>query len=313
MAQVSAKCRDFRRRSAAIAEARVGATCASLECRTTSGLKGRPPRYRRTSMARIQPLSLRRGVLGLIASFVVAVPVALAQTAPPLSADAAALKKTLEQKFPGAEIRYVAKSPYFGLYEALLGDQMVYTDAKANQILVGSVYDVATKQNLTEAKVRKINRVAFDKLPLDLAFTRVKGNGERKLVIFSDADCPFCHRLENELKNLDNVTIYTFLFPIDQLHPDSARKSKQIWCAPDKVKAWDDFFASGKVPDNAGDCGDPVAKTQALGESMKINATPPLVLADGTIVPGALPLAQIEKQLADSEVEAKKLASAPKP
>ena len=155
--------------------------------------------------------------------------------------------------------------------------------------------------------------LAFDKLPLDLSFTRVKGNGARKLVIFSDADCPFCHRLENELKNLDNVTIYTFLFPIDQLHPDAARKSKQIWCAPDKVKAWDDFFASGKVPDNAGDCGDPVAKTQALGESMKINATPTLVFADGTIVPGALPLAQIEKQLADSEVEAKKLASAPKP
>ena len=259
-------------------------------------------------------VSVRRGLLGVIAGLAVAMPVALAQTAtPPLSGDSAALKKTLEQKFPGAEIRYVAKSPYFGLYEATLGDQMVYTDAKANQILVGSVYDVATKQNLTEAKVRKINRVAFDKLPLDLSFIRVKGNGERKLVIFSDADCPFCHRLETELKNLDNVTIYTFLFPIDQLHPDAARKSKQIWCAPDKVKAWDDFFASGKVPDNAGDCGDPVAKTHALGESLKVNATPTLVFSDGTIVPGALPVAQIEKQLAESEVEAKKVASAPKP
>ena len=264
-------------------------------------------------MARIQPLSLRRGVLGLIAGFVVAVPFALAQTAPPLSADAAALKKTLEQKFPGADVRYVAKSPYFGLYEAMLGDQMIYTDTKANQILVGSVYDVATKQNLTEAKTRKLNRVAVDKLPMDLAFTRVKGNGARKLIVFSDADCPFCHRLETELKNVDNVTIYTFLFPIDQLHPDSARKSKQIWCAPDKVKAWDDFFSTGTVPDNAGDCGDPVAQTQALGSSLKINATPTLVFADGTMIPGALPAAQIEKQFSDADAEAKKVAAAPKP
>ena len=259
--------------------------------------------------------SIRRGVIGVIAGFAVAIPVALAQTpaaAPPMAGDVAALKKTLEQRFPGADVRYVAKSPYFGLYEAMLDDQMIYTDTKANQIIVGSVYDVATKQNLTEAKARKLNRVAFDKLPLELSFTRVKGNGARKLVIFSDADCPFCHRLENELKNVDNVTVYTFLFPIDQLHPDSSRKSKQIWCAPDKAKAWDEFFVSGKVPDNKGDCGDPVAQTQAFGSGLKINATPTLVFADGTIVPGALPAAQIEKQFAEADAEAKKVASAPK-
>ena len=100
---------------------------------------------------------------------------------------------------------------------------------------------------------------------------------------------------------VDNVTIYTFLFPIDQLHPDAARKSKQIWCAPDKAKAWDEFFVSGKVPDNKGDCGDPVAQTQAFGSGLKINATPTLVFADGTIVPGALPAAQIEKQFAEAD------------
>src|SRR5438132_3724695 len=143
-------------------------------------------------------ISFRRGLFGVIAGLAVAMPVALAQApTPPLSGDSAALKKTLEQKFPGAEIRYVAKSPYFGLYEALLGDQMIYTDAKANQILVGSVYDVATKQNLTEAKVRKINRVAFDKLPLELPFPRAKATGRRKLVIFPDADCPSGNPLEN--------------------------------------------------------------------------------------------------------------------
>jgi thiol:disulfide interchange protein DsbC len=238
-----------------------------------------------------------------------AIPVAIAQPtnpAPP-TGEAAAVKKILEQKFPGSEIRYIAKSPYFGLYEAMLGDQMLYTDAKVNQVLVGSVYDITTKQNLTEAKIRKLNRVAFDKLPLDLAFVRVKGNGARKLAIFSDADCPFCHRLENDLKNLDNVTIYTFLFPIDQLHPDAARKSKQIWCAPDKVKAWDEFFAAGTLPDNNGDCGDPVAQTHALGESLRITATPTLVFADGSVVPGAIPLAQLETAINDGEAEAKKL------
>ena len=107
--------------------------------------------------------------------------------------------------------------------------------------------------------MRELNRVAFSSLPLDLAIKKVKGNGERKLAVFSDADCPFCARLENELKGIDNVTIYTFLYPIDQLHPDAARKSRMIWCAPDKTKAWDEFFVSGKLPDNTGDCRNPVA------------------------------------------------------
>jgi len=257
---------------------------------------------------------LRHRAAALAFGAVLAMPVALAQTSatPPPTPDAAAVKKVLEQKFPGAEIGYIAKSPYFGLYEAMLGDQMIYTDNKANQIIVGSIYDTATKTNLTEAKTRRLNRVAIDKLPMDLAFVKVKGNGSRKLIVFSDADCPFCHRLENEIKGLDNVTIYTFLFPIDQLHPDAARKSKRIWCAPDKVKAWDDFFASGKVPDNAGDCGDPVEKTQALGNSLKINATPTLIFGDGTMMPGALPLAQIEKGLNDAQAELKKVSTAPK-
>lgn len=223
----------------------------------------------------------------------------------------AALKKTLERKFPGAGIRGITKSPYFGLYEVQIDDQMVYTDAKAAYVLVGSVYDTETKRNLTEARQRELNRVAFSALPLELAIKKVKGSGERKLAIFSDADCPFCSRLETELKGIDNVTIYTFLYPIDQLHPDAARKSRKIWCAPDRAKAWEDFFASGKLPDNAGECDTPVRTTADLGAKLHVTATPTLVFADGSIVPGALPAAQIEAQLKQSEDDAKK-AAAPK-
>ena len=237
-----------------------------------------------------------------------AAPAAAQQTTP----ETAAIRKALEEKFPGAEIRHVAKTDYLGLYEAMLDDTLVYTDSKAAYVFIGALYDTATKQNLTEQRTRRLNRVAVDKLPYDLAFKRVKGDGSRTLVIFSDADCPFCHRLESEIKGLDNVTIYTFLFPIDQLHPNAAQKSKQIWCSADKAKAWDAFFASGKLPDNKGECGDPVAKTQALGNSMKINATPTLIFADGTMIPGALPLPQIEKEMASAEAEAKKVAAVPK-
>ena len=74
---------------------------------------------------------------------------------------------------------------------------MIYTDAKVTYVIVGSVFDADTKQNLTDARLRQLNRVAWDSLPLDLAIKKVKGNGSRKLAIFSDADCPFCKTLES--------------------------------------------------------------------------------------------------------------------
>jgi thiol:disulfide interchange protein DsbC len=224
----------------------------------------------------------------------------------------AAVKQLLEAKFPGAPIRNVSKSPYFGLYEAQLDERMLYTDGKVNYVIVGSVYDTATRTNLTEKRLKAMNRLAWDSLPLELAIKKVKGDGSRKLAIFSDADCPYCKRLETEMKGLDNVTIYTFLFPIDQLHPDSARKSAIIWCSPDRIKAWDEWFESGKLPDNKGDCPTPIAKTAELGQKYHVNATPTLVFADGSITPGALPLEQIEAEMKQAAAEVKKLPEARK-
>jgi len=226
-----------------------------------------------------------------------------------LTPEAAAVKKLLETKFPGAAISSVVKSPYFGLYEVRFDDRLVYTDAKVNYVMVGSVYSADTKQNLTEARLRQLNRVSWDSLPLGLAFKRVKGNGTRKMAIFADADCPFCRKLEGDIRNLDDVTIYTFLFPIDTLHPDAARKSAIIWCSEDKAKAWDEFFASGKLPNNKGDCPTPIAETAALGTRLHIGATPTLVFADGTMVPGAIPLARIQEEINKGEAEAKKLSA----
>ena len=229
------------------------------------------------------------------------------------SPEVAAIRKVLAEQFPGAEIKSITKTGYLGgLYEVHFDDRLVYTDAKAKHVLVGAVFDTGTKQNLTEDRLRKLNRIAWESLPLELAIRKVKGTGERKLVVFSDADCPFCHKLEKEMEGLDNVTIYTFLFPIDQLHPEAARKSRQIWCAPDRAKAWDEFFTSGKVPDNKGDCPNPVAATQALGQKLKIQATPTMILADGSVLPGALPLARLESAIREAEAEVRKPAAAKK-
>lgn len=215
------------------------------------------------------------------------------------------VRRVIEQRIPGMQVRSITKTNIAGLYEVLADDRIIYVDPNINYLIVGSVYDLATKQNLTEDRFRALNRIAFDSLPFEQSFKRVRGDGSRKLAMFSDADCPFCLRVEKELAGMNNVTIYTFPFPIDSLHPDSSSKSRRLWCAADRGKAWDAWFETGKLPDNKGDCPNPVQANQQLGEKLKISATPTLIFVDGTVVPGALPLAQIEQTMVKAEADAK--------
>ena len=232
-----------------------------------------------------------------------------AKAQPPMSAENAAIRKLVEQRVPGMEVRCITKTDIAGLYEVLVDDRIIYVDPKVNYLFMGAIYDLTSKQNLTDERYRKLNRIAFDSLPFEQSFKRVRGDGSRRVAMFSDADCPFCARIEKEMSSMTNVTIYTFPFPIDSLHPASAQKSRQIWCAADRGKAWDDWFANQKLPDNKGDCANPVAANQALGEKLHIAATPTLVFADGSVVPGALPLAQLEQMLAKAEADAKPVAA----
>ena len=148
-------------------------------------------------------------------------------------ADEASLKKAIEVAYPKFKVESVIKTPYAGLYEVFMGGQIVYTDEKLTFLIAeGRFVDPKTKKDVTGERLDELTKIDFSSLPLDQAIKVVKGNGSRKLVVFSDVDCPFCKRLEqNELSNIDNVTIYTFLYPIESLHPDAAAKSKLI-CAP---------------------------------------------------------------------------------
>lgn len=213
------------------------------------------------------------------------------------NADEASIKKTLLEKFPGADIASITKTPYSGLYEVLIDGQVVYADENADYLFVGSVVDTKTRKNLTNERLEKLNAIKFDSLPFADAIKTVKGNGKRKLAIFSDPDCPFCKKLEQELTKVSNVTIYTFLYPIVSLHPDSAANAKAIWCAPDRNKAWDDAMLRGVMPKNNGNCKNPVASNIALGNKYRVTGTPTLIFANGQRLPGMVPADKVNELL----------------
>ncbi len=213
-------------------------------------------------------------------------------------ANESVIRKALTQQFPGANIASVTKTPYSGLFEVYLDGQLIYVDAKAQYVFAGDVIDLKNRANLTQARLNRLQAVKWDTLPLNNALKTVKGNGARKLVVFSDVDCPYCRKFEEELAKVDNITVYTFLYPVEGLHPQAVQISKQIWCAPDRNKAWNDYITRGTVPGNDGKCVNPVEATIALGSKLRVSGTPTIIFANGQRVPGMVPAAQLERLLA---------------
>ena len=223
----------------------------------------------------------------------------LAQAAEPagkLSTEAI-IKRTVEARLGGVKVEAVAKTPYLGLYEVRVGGEILYTDEKMNYLFSGNIIDAKTMQNITEKRLRELTAVKWENLPLDAAFKTVRGNGKRTLAVFSDPNCPYCKRFEKDLAKVDDITIYTFLYPI--LSPDSHEKSKAVWCSADKSKAWSELMLNGTVP-AAGRCDTPIEKNLELGRKYRVSGTPTLIFANGERVPGAIPAEQIEKLLAQN-------------
>ncbi|GIK25217.1 MAG: thiol:disulfide interchange protein [Rhodocyclales bacterium] len=209
-------------------------------------------------------------------------------------ADEASVKKSVEA-WMGGKVDAVRKAGVLGLYEIQIGNELYYTDEKVSLLFDGNIIDTKTRKNLTQARINKLSAIKFADLPLELAVKTVRGDGRRVFATFEDPNCGYCKKLTKEMAGMDNVTIYTFLLPI--LSRDSAEKSRAVWCAADRAKAWNDLMVNGTVP-AAGTCDAPIEKVVALAQKYNIRGTPTIFLSDGERIPGAVPVAQLEQKLA---------------
>jgi thiol:disulfide interchange protein DsbC len=228
-----------------------------------------------------------------------AVAATVAPTAPVASpgrddATLAQIKSAFQDRFPGIDVTAVNATAFSGLYEIQMGLDLLYTNAAVDYILQGSLIDAKKRVDLTAARLEKLTAVSFDSLPLASAIKQVKGTGARQMAIFEDPNCGYCKQLHKTLEHVDDITVYTFLFPI--LSTDSELKARNIWCAKDQAQAWRDWMIGNKVPATA-ECETPVEELLALGRKMMVQGTPAIIFADGSRVNGALPVAALKERL----------------
>jgi thiol:disulfide interchange protein DsbC len=220
----------------------------------------------------------------------------------PALAGEAEIRQALKSRFPSIRVDGIQAAPMPGLFEVRFqsrdGPQLLYSDAQGNFLFVdGNLIDAKSGRNLTEERLQKLSAIEFSSLPLDLAVKVQRGNGKRVLAMFSDPYCPYCRRLEQSLLQIDDVTIYVFMFPV--IRPEKADHSRAVWCAPDRAKAWLDLAASDtpKVPAGGASCDNPVDKVLELGRSLRINGTPTLFFANGERASGGMEVGKLRAKM----------------
>lgn len=207
------------------------------------------------------------------------------------------IRSDLQKKIgANTKIKSVVASPISGVYEVLVGNEVFYTDSNSKYLIQGDIIEIASGTNITEQRKADLNRIKWSDLSQANAIKMVRGNGSRQIAVFSDPNCGYCKRLEKSMQQLDNVTTYTYLIPI--LSPDSAQKSKQIWCSVDPQKAYMDWMINGISPSGKSDCATPLDKNMAFAKTYGITGTPTLFFTDGSRFPGAVQITDIEKKFA---------------
>ena len=224
------------------------------------------------------------------------------------AANESAIRKALEPKLGSARIEGVQPTPMPGLWEVRVrtaeGVQLLYTDTSGSYLLQGNLHDLRANRNLTEDRMRRLNAIKIESLPLDQAVKIQRGDGRRTLVMFSDPYCPYCQKFEQSLLGVDDITVYVFMYPV--IRPQNADHSKAVWCSPDRAKAWLELAIQHKRPAAAASCDNPVEKNLDLGRALRVNSTPTLIFANGEKVSGGMSGPDLIRMLDESAKTAKK-------
>ncbi|MFZ5594109.1 MAG: DsbC family protein [Pseudomonadota bacterium] len=215
------------------------------------------------------------------------------QTVMANDADTAGIKKALETLSPGSKPDSITPSSIPGLYEVVVGADVLYVTKNGRYLLHGDMLDLQTKKNLTEDKrtagrLKLVNAIGEDKM-IVFAPKKVK----HMVTVFTDIDCAYCRKMQKEMVDLNRagIKVRYVLYPRAGLDSDSYQKAVSVWCTKDRNAALTKAMVTGDVERK--NCANPVQEHMALADKVGVSGTPTLVLEDGTAVPGYVPASRL--------------------
>jgi thiol:disulfide interchange protein DsbC len=215
-----------------------------------------------------------------------------------------AIRNTLKAIDPSMPIEAIAESPMTGLYQVQLqGGRQLYASEDGQFLLQGYLFQVKDGKpvNLTEAAESRGVAKLMDAIPVPEMVVFAGKDPKTHITVFTDSDCGYCQKLHSEVPELNRlgVEVRYLAFPRQGMDSEAAKELSNVWCAKDQKAAMDLAKTRQTVPD--AQCDSPVAKQYALGQAVGVTGTPAIVLANGKIIPGYQPAAQLAKIALESK------------
>jgi thiol:disulfide interchange protein DsbC len=181
-------------------------------------------------------------------------------------------------------IRYIDE---LGMYEVITKSQAAYLTKDMRYFIVGRVFDLKTKRDLTTERINSLRHIDFSTLNLNNAIKM--GTGRTSIAVFTDPNCGFCKKLHGELSKLKDVTVYIYLYPLAASNNEAKTKSASIRCAGDTLSAMNTVYGNKPLhttgkPTQA--CMTMIEDNIRFGKERGINSTPTIILEDGRVIPG---------------------------
>lgn len=214
-------------------------------------------------------------------------------------ADDDAIRKSLAQLIPSLKIDSIESTQIEGLYEVIMGTNILYVSEDGKYMLQGHLIDITAKKDLTELKLAGSRKIAVEKLGEEKAIIFKPEKSKYKVTIFTDIDCGYCRKLHAEIDQYmaEGITVQYLFFPRAGKGSEAYNKAVSVWCSKDRKIALTDA-KKGKALETK-KCENPIDEHMQLATDFEVRGTPMIVTENGNIFPGYVPAKQLAKALSE--------------
>ncbi|NOQ90984.1 MAG: thioredoxin fold domain-containing protein [Gammaproteobacteria bacterium] len=207
----------------------------------------------------------------------------------------AQLTRALAKSMPSVKPSKISATPIEGLFEVVVGSQVVYMSADSRYMIEGDLFDLRTKTNISEGAKSAIRLAAIDELGADNMLIYRPETVKNTITVVTDIDCPYCRKLHSEIPDYlkNNVEVRYIFMPLKGSR--DMKKTISVWCSDDKQLALDIAKAGGEIEDKS--CKNPIKNHLALARDLGVRGTPAIVLEDGSLLPGYVPVDKLVAEL----------------
>lgn len=199
------------------------------------------------------------------------------------------IRQSIELIAPDLEVTHIRPADVDGLYEVVLGTEVIYMSPDGRYVLRGELLDLENQTNMTQGVRSQMRQKLLADLPRDEMIRFSNGKSDHVIYVFTDIDCGYCRKLHQDVPSLmeQGVEVRYLAYPRAGLESDTYHEMESVWCSADRKSALTQAKQGKKIETKP--CDNPVAAQYEIGRKMGIRGTPAIYLENGRSLPGYVP------------------------